>query len=92
MRALEVAVRQAHINAGEPASCPSCAIALAIRDALPGAQDVRVFNDGAHIRMSDRKLFGADFPAEVFGFMHRFDAREPVRPFTFTAAMTEVAA
>ena len=91
MMPIRVTVTQEHIKA-EPRSCPSCPIALALTDALPGAKDVRVFNDGAHVRMPGRNLLGVDFPLEAYDFMHRFDSGKSVKPLTFTARATEVPA
>jgi hypothetical protein len=89
---IQVTVTRELIEGGEPRSCPTCPIALALAKTLPGAQNVYVFNDGAHVRMSGKKLLVIDFPAEAYDFMHRFDSGQPVHPFTFTAAATEVAA
>lgn len=95
-----VSVTQEHIDHGLPGECHQCAIALAVLDTIPGAQEVRVRywdHDGDDAREPEVYVtvdFGPDekhryftLPDEAAGWVPRFDDGLPVSPMTFE--MTE---
>lgn len=75
---MQVKVLQHHIDEGKRGVGSSCAIALAIMEALPEVRDVYV---GAMIAINGVAAYAA--PPDVRNFVMRFDFFEPVEPFTF---------
>jgi len=77
-----ITVTAEHIARGERQSCTRCPIALAIRDAFPGAISFAV--GGPMVMLwtggSEREI---DLPAEAFKFVNAFDNGRTVEAFTF---------
>ena len=69
---------QADIDAGEPRICIKCPIALAMRRA--GARSAWV---GADVAVTDFAPLSVPLPEEAVEFIRRYDAGEPVQPFSF---------
>jgi hypothetical protein len=78
---LTVHVTRAHIDAGCHEDCRLCPVALAVREALPGAE---VYADYYCLRVNDLCY---RVPEAVRDFMMDFDSRERsrrwLRPFAF---------
>jgi hypothetical protein len=90
---MRICVSQEHINRGRRGDPCSCAVALAIRDALPGTTPevapVVVYLLGfAGLGLRPT----APLPPEATRFIDRFDRREAVAPFEFDLPIEQPAA
>jgi len=73
-----------HIANGVRGSGWGCAVALAIKDAFPGCEDVNVSEAAACICYEDVEPAWVDLPASAADFIEAFDNEWDVEPFTFT--------
>ena len=77
-----VSVTAGHIAKGKRDDCTRCPVVLAVRDAFPAASSVLV--SGLHVYMQiSRRELEHELPAGVQEFIHAYDTRQPVAPFTF---------
>jgi hypothetical protein len=88
--AVTVDVTREHLANGRPGNCCRCALALAVVDAIEGAEAARVYYVSRDDIRADVTLAGGGslslaFPPEVVPIMAAIDARRPVAPFSFTA-------
>lgn len=88
---LPITVTQGDINAGEPATCHSCPIALAATRAIHDTsnqeiREITVFNyDIAVYFVGQKDAINYELPEEATAFITAFDARRETSPLTFTA-------
>lgn len=83
-RTVTVNVTPAMIATGIQFSCEDCAVALGIKAAVPGCEDVKVDDDYIHFTL-DGERWKAITPQEVEFFIVDLDHDQPVSPFQFTA-------
>jgi hypothetical protein len=81
-----IQVTQRHIAAGTACMPYSCAVALAIADALPGCEP-EVLRNAITIRRSDGNFQSVDLPYPVVQFIRAFDDGAEVVPFEFDLAI-----
>lgn len=79
---MKVSVSQEDIAGGMPGSVFSCPVALAIKRAVPEADEVIVAVSKAYAHVGDC-LVSYRLPLDVQGFIISFDMEHPVQPFTF---------
>ena len=96
--AVTVPVTRQHLSEGRPGNCRSCALALAITDAVEGAAGAYVHytsRDGeipdaqAEVTLADGSTLILRLGPDVAGVMAAFDAHRPVTPFAFTAEVAD---
>lgn len=101
--AVTVQVTAAHLAKGTPGNCRSCALALAVTDAVEGATGARVSYASADldpepdvradVTLADGGSLQLALGPDVARIMAAIDAGRPVEPFSFTAeVITEGAA
>ncbi len=78
-----------HIGNGERNSAWGCAIALAILETFPDAEDIDVRHHAFAIQRPDGETDGfrkdiVNFPRGVEDWIHAYDNGESVEPFSFT--------
>lgn len=83
---LTINVTQAHIDAGQRASCSECPVALAMLAA--GIERPRAYG-GLLMGVLGGKAVEAETPNDAFHFICNFDHTCPVRPFKFSADFRE---
>jgi len=79
---LKIEVTAEHIREGTPSDTSSCAVALAIKQALPKVYEVEV-DDMISFKDEEGYRNTAELSDEVKKFMDRFDNNEPVEPISF---------
>ncbi len=80
-----IQVLDRHITAGTACMPHTCAVALAILDALPGCEP-EVLRNAITIRRGENYQ-SFDLPYEVVQFIMAFDGGAYVTPFEFTLAI-----
>lgn len=96
--AVTVDVTREHLASGRPGDCCRCALALAVIDAIEGAEAARVYyvsrdDIRADVTLAGGGQVGLAFPPEIVPVLAAIDAHRPVAPFSFTAeVLTEEAA
>jgi len=63
-------------------ACKTCPVARAVQRAMKNP----LFEVGVHCAFDHSGVF-LDLPKEVQSFIARFDARKPVKPFSFTISV-----
>jgi hypothetical protein len=86
-----ITVTADHIAHGRPGSGRECAIALALWEAFPDAEDIGV-GDFATVLVGDEPEMATLLPEQAREFVRDFDDGQPVEPFTFDLDIPKAAA
>jgi hypothetical protein len=78
-----IQVTARHITAGTPCTPHSCALALAIADAIPDSEP-EVLRNAITIKRPDGGYLSVELPHPVVQFIHAFDDGAECVPFEFT--------
>lgn len=76
-----VDITQDHINAGNNCEEDSCAITLAVADAVPQARRIKTDCTNVSFMLDRYEYRDFQLSDEGMNFVHRFDANLPVEPF-----------
>jgi hypothetical protein len=87
-RQITVRVEQEHIDRGERKQSSCCAVALAIKEQVPGVVDVEV-DCVICFQTDDGESYSMTASEEVSKFIDDFDNCQPVEPFQFKIDLEE---
>jgi hypothetical protein len=91
MKTVTINVTEKHIAEGKPGTADSCAVTLAIEEAISSEA---VFTYGNHVEIGDNAMdLSCGFyrvSKTVERFINAFDNKDPVRPFSFILSETNI--